>query len=328
MDLKALSKKARPAFRRVEELRALPILYVLERAGVAYEDRDGVFTCKNPFRPDNHPSFDVFGAKLERWGDFAEGSNGDVLDLLARFAPDRSFIEIKDWASRLLDEYQESGWAGPTEGGERQRFDLESARNYVNNVLVGFDATLPLADFLDLRDDNLRFLPVQWLMLTFHIGWDGEKLVLPYVDRAGNLRWYKTRRPDGPVRAPAGTGYDTIFYGEHLDTDPRTPVVLCEGESDVWSGTHAAGQRGFVFLGLPTGAGSAPNGLAASLAGRRVILAFDGDPAGYTATLAWTNALVDAGCRVWDLEVPHREDLSTLSPEFVLSGLDRISAGW
>lgn len=328
MDLRELSKKARPAFRRVEELRGLPILYVLERAGVAYEDRDGVFTCKNPFRPDNHPSFDVFGAKLERWGDFAEGSNGDVLDLLARFAPDRSFIEIKDWASRLLDEYQASGWSGPTEGGERQRFDLEQARNYVNNVLLGFKAEEHVADFLNGRTDQLWYLSTSWLVKTFHLGWDGERIVIPYVDRAGKLRWYKTRRLDGPVRAAAGCGYDSIFYGEHLDTDPTRPVVLCEGESDVWSGTHAAGQRGFVFLGLPTGAGSAPNGLAASLAGRRVILAFDGDPAGRTATLTWTNALADAGCRVWDLDVPEGEDLSTLSQEFVLSGLDRISTGW
>lgn len=328
MDLKALSKRARPAFRTVEELRALPILYVLERAGVAYEDRGGFYTCKNPFRPDNNPSFDIFGEKLERWGDFAEGSNGDVLDLLQRFAPNRRFVEIKDWASRLLDECQESGWSGPTEGGERQVFDLEKARAYVNNVLVGFNAYLPVQSFLDEREDQLHFLPPQWLIDTFKIGWDGERLVIPYVDRARRLRWYKTRRLDGPVRAPAGYGYDTIFYGEHLDTCMYAPVVLCEGESDVWSGTHAAGQRDLVFLGLPTGAGTLPNGLAASLAGRRVILAFDGDLAGRTATATWTVALCDAGCRVWDLNVPDGEDLSTLSGQFLLSELDRISAGW
>jgi len=328
MDLKALSKRAKPAFRNVEELRALPILYVLERAGVAYEDRDGFYTCKNPFRPDNHPSFDVFGEKLERWGDFAEGSNGDVLDLLQRFAPDRRFVEIKDWASRLLDECQGSGWSGPTEGGERKVFDLEKARAYVNNVLVGFDAHDALADFLAAREGYLYRIHPSFLIERFKVGWDGERLVIPYVDRAGKLRWYKTRRPDGPVRAPAGHGYDTIFYGEHLDTDPARAVVLCEGESDVWSGTHAAGQRGFVFLGLPTGAGTLPTGLAASLAGRRVVLAFDGDLAGRTATATWTVALVDAGCRVWDLNVPEGEDLSTLSEESLLSGLDRVTSSW
>lgn len=326
MDLKALSKRARP-FRRVEELRELPILYVLERAGVAYEDRDGIFTAKNPFRPDNHPSFDVFGAKLERWGDFAEGSNGDVLDLLARFAPDRSFVEIKDWASRLLDECRESSWSGPTEGGERQRFDLEKARSYVNNVLLGFDSAQPVQEFLTARKDRLKLVPARWLCETFHLGWDGERIVIPYVDRAGKLRWYKTRWPEGPVRAAAGCGYDSIFYGEHLDTDPARPVVLCEGESDVWSGTHAAG-TGYVFLGLPTGAGTLPTGLASTLGGRRVILAFDGDHAGRTATLTWTNALADAGCRVWDLNIPEGEDLTTMSSQFLLFGLDRISRHW
>lgn len=328
LDLKELSKRARPRFRNVEELRALPILYVLERAGVAYEDRDGIFTAKNPFRFDANPSFDVFGPKLERWGDFAEGSGGDVLDLLARFAPDRSFVEIKDWASRLLDECQAAGWSGPTEGGERRQFDLEKARAYVNNVLVGFDAEPHLDGFLSERPDYLFNISARWLIEQFHVGWDGERLVLPYVDRAGRLRWYKTRRLDGPVKAAAGAGYDTIFYGEHLDTHPHRIVVLCEGESDVWSGTHAAGQRGFVFLGLPTGAGTLPTGLADSLSGRRVILAFDGDHAGRAATPVWATALSGVAAKLSSLELPDKQDLSSMHPEWINSALDRETIHW
>ena len=57
-----------------------PPATVLERAGIAYEDRDGLYTCKNPFRPDNHPSFDIYGEEYERWGDFASGEAGDVLE--------------------------------------------------------------------------------------------------------------------------------------------------------------------------------------------------------------------------------------------------------
>jgi hypothetical protein len=324
MDLKTLSRQANTSlFPTIEELRALPILYVFERANVAYEERDGVYTAKNPFRYDANPSFDVFGEKLERWGDFAEGSGGDVIDLLQRFAPELRFVDVKDWAARLLRECKESGWSGPTTGGGRRAFDLGKARAYVDNVLSGFDAHEPLFDFLTGRDDYLTEISCNWLIEHFRIGWDGDRLVIPYLDRGGALRWYKTRRLDGPVRAACGAGYDTLFYGEHLDTDPARTVVLCEGESDVWSGTHAAGGE-YVFLGLPTGAGSAPTLLAPRLTGRRVILAFDGDPAGRAATCTWMAALWAQGTETHSAHIPNHRDLTSADPAETWAALERV----
>jgi len=324
MDLKTLSRQANTSlFPTIEELRALPILYVFEKANVAYEERDGVYTAKNPFRFDVNPSFDVFGEKLERWGDFAEGSGGDVLDLLQRFAPELRFVDVKDWAARLLRECQESGWSGPTAGGARKTFDLGKARAYVDNVLTGFDARDHLGCFLVDRPDYLSSIDSQWLIDLFRIGWDGDRLVVPYLDRDGALRWYKTRRLDGPVRAACGAGYDSIFYGEHLDDDPARTVVLCEGESDVWSGTHAAGGE-YVFLGLPTGAGSAPTLLAPRLTGRRVILAFDGDPAGRTATRTWMSALWSQGTETHSIHIPDNRDLTSTDMDETVTALERI----
>ena len=325
MDLKTLSKQAYAGalFPTVEELRALPILYVLEKANVAYEERGDVYTAKNPFRFDVNPSFDVFGEKLERWGDFAEGSGGDVIDLLQRFAPELRFVDVKDWAARLLRECAASGWSGPTEGGSRKVFDLSQARSYVHNVLTCFDAEEPLGDFLSSRTDYLYNISHHWLIDHFRIGWDGDRLVIPYLGQDGGLRWYKTRRPDGPVRAACGAGYDSIFYGEHLDTDPVRTVVLCEGESDVWSGTHAAGGE-YVFLGLPTGAGSALAPLAPRLAGRRVILAFDGDPAGRTATRNWMTALWAQGTETHSIHVPNNRDLASADMGETVTALERV----
>lgn len=329
MDLKTLSKQANTGrFPTVEELRALPILYVLEKANVAYEERDGVYTAKNPFRHDANPSFDVFGEKLERWGDFAEGSGGDVIDLLQRFAPTLRFVDVKDWAARLLRECKELGWSGPTEGGSRKVFDLSQARSYVHNVLTCFDAYQPVHNLLSSRrfeedDDYLVLVRPEWLIERFHIGWDGDRLVIPYLGRDGGLRWYKTRRIGGPVRAACGADYDTIFYGEHLDTDPARTVVLCEGESDVWSGTHAAGGE-YVFLGLPTGAGSAPAPLAPRLAGRRVILAFDGDPAGRIATRNWMTTLWAQGTETHSIHIPNNRDLASADMEETVTALERV----
>lgn len=315
-DIKALATTVKP-YPTVEELKALPILFVLEKAGIAYEERDGsgVYVARNPFRIDENPSFDIFGAELERWGDFAEGSSGDVLDLLQRFQPELPFVQVKDWAARLLEESQ--GWDGPRTGGERKAFDLVAARRYVENVLAcpREDAIANVWAWQALREDRLHDIPTDWLVDTFSLGYDGDYMTIPYFDAEGQVRAFKTRDLDGgPVTAVAGTGgpWPELLYGMWRDNGLDT-VVLCEGESDVWSGTHAAGQ-GYVFLGLPTGAGTLPT-QASYLAGRRVILAFDGDPAGRTATEKWTEALTAEGCTVLVGYVPDRQDLSKLSAD-------------
>lgn len=65
-------------------------------------------------------------------------------------------------------------------------------------------------------------------------------------------------------------------------------------------------------MGLPTGAGSRPR-QAHLLSGRRVVLAFDGDPAGRSATLKWAEALAEVGAEVLIAYMPDGHDLSALS---------------
>ena len=318
-DLKALANQA-SRFKRVEELRELPILYVLELAGVEIELVDGRHTCCSPFRPDRKPSFDIYGEKLERWGDLAEGSSGDVLDLIGRFIElhtgrsfsEISFVEIKDEASRLLDKFRamDPPWAGPREN-VRKPFNLDNAKAFVDAVRSGdYGGAAEIQAWLYARKDSLTDLSSQFLIDTFRLGWDTKRIVIPYYDRDDNLQAYKTRLPDGPVVAAESTNYDTLLYGLWRDTDPERIVVLCEGESDVWSGTYAA-PEGYIFLGLPTGAGSKPV-QAHLLSGRRVILAFDGDPAGRGATLDWAEALLDVDAEVRICYLPRKTDLSQL----------------
>lgn len=306
-------------FPTIEELKSLSILYVLERAGVEFEEVGGVYKSKSPFRADNNPSFDVFGENLERWGDFSEGTGGDVLDLLSRFYEEKNGQKpdmgvLKDAAAVMLADQRATGWVTPP-APQRAEFDLVAAKSYVESV-QGQDpqeAYLAVHHFLESRNDQLQHLPAEWLVDKFRIGWDGDRMLIPYYNAAGALAVYKTRRPGSPVFAASGASYP-ILYGAWLDDGSKT-VVLCEGESDVWSGTHAA-PDGYVFLGLPTGAGSKPR-QASQLSGRRIILALDGDPAGREATTKWTAALLEHGADVMAGYVPDGMDLSKMSADDV-----------
>jgi hypothetical protein len=329
LDLKALRSKA-SRYPNLDELRALPVLYVLELAGVEIEQRaDGGWTCRSPFRPDNKPSFDIFGEKLERWGDLAEGKSGDVLDLIGRFIHKHTgehpaFVEIKDEAARLLSKFQTANWAGPTEC-VRKPFDLDKAKSFVDAVRSGdYGGREEIESWLDSRRDILRSMSAEYLMEHFRLGWDTQRIVIPYYDRADALCAYKTRKPGEPVVAAPSTNYDNLLYGLWRDTDPERIVVLCEGESDVWSGTYAA-PEGYIFLGLPTGAGSRPV-QAHLLSGRRVIVAFDGDPAGRGATLLWAEALLEVKAEVRICILPEKCDLAQLGESVVDLLATRIRA--
>lgn len=315
-DLKALQAKA-SRYPTVEELRALPVLYVLELAGAEIEQRaDGSFTCKSPFRPDKNASFDVFGEKLERWGDLAEGTSGDVLDLIHRFinlhtdAPP-AFTEVKDEAARLLSKFRTSNWDGPTESQVRPPFNLANAKKFVDAVRSGdYGGEPEIHTWLMSRKDSLYDCNAQWLIDTFRLGWDTKRIVVPYYNRADELAAYKTRKPGEPIVSAQSTEYDHLLYGLWRDNDAEKIVVLCEGESDVWSGTYAA-PEGYVFLGLPTGAGSRPV-QAQLLYGRRVIIAFDGDPAGRGASLMWAEELLKYRAEVRICFLPDKRDISDL----------------
>jgi hypothetical protein len=309
--------QAAPAarFPRIEQLKQLPILYVLERAGIAYEEVDGVYKALSPFRPDNSPSFDVYGEDFDRWGDWAEGTSGDVLDLLGRFlqlhGQEPTMPAVKDWAARLLAECRDSGWQAPPPP-ERRTFDLAAARSYVEACQAQDPAAVavPLHEWLDERTDYLREVPASWLIETFQVGWDGDRILIPYFNRAGELSTYKTRKPGQPVHSAAGA-HHTELYGIWRDPGEGA-ILLCEGESDVWAATHALRGHPYTPIGLPTGAGAKPR-LAHHLAGRRVIIAFDGDEAGRRAVETWSVALLDEGCDVSVAYLPDGHDLSSLS---------------
>lgn len=293
---------------------ALPIAYVLGRYGTETEiGDDGKVRACCPFHQDSSPSLDLYGEALEKWGCYPCGVGGDVLDLIQRLGAARSFNGAMEVARLLLSEPDLAAWQGPRKA-EVRVFDVAAAADRVQAaVLAAQEEGNGLAEFVTLKGYPFD---ADWLRETFDVGSEARQVVIPYYGRDRCLIGYKHRTPTSKALSAAGTHF-TDFYGVWRDTGTR-PVLLCEGESDVWAGAFALGDR-YDVLGLPTGAGTRPDKFAPTLQKREVVLAFDGDDAGRTAIRAWHPALLQQGCTVRVIPMPDGADLASLpNPEEVV----------
>lgn len=291
----------------------LPIPYVLHRYGVDTEISDGgAIKALCPFHSDSSPSLDVYGEHLERWGCWPCGLNGDVFDLLQKLGAAKSFAGAMHVAQLLLEEPQRSEWVGPSKAPAKV-FDVKAAADRVQAAVL--EAALHRSD-PDLLSGVHSFVAAKgyefdadWLTSTFDVGAEGSTVIIPFFDRDKGLIGYKHRTPFTKAISVSGAHF-TDFYAGWRDTRSH-PVLLCEGESDVWAATFAVGDR-YDVMGLPTGSGSHPRNFAALLAKREVILAFDGDEAGRNAVRQWHPALLTQECNVRVIPMPDGTDLAVL----------------
>lgn len=316
MDLPALDARSIKA--------RLPIVYVLDRFSIPVEDVGGQYAGVCPFHPDSDPSLDVYGNALERWGCFACGAGGDVFDLIERLAwKDQAppFREVRAYALVLLGELEASDWTGPTTGIART-FDPAKARLEVASSSLNSLASVER--FLTIKHANgqLLGLDAAHLNRVWGVGSRENEIIIPYWSRGGDLVSYKHRTAFTKALSPAGKGqFEGVLYGEWQDMDPARPVLLVEGESDAWA-AHGAVADLFTVLALPTGAGAHPR-QAATLAGRDVALAFDGDVAGLAAVLRWRDALEAVGASHRHYAVPMDTDLAAMAPADLRALLSR-----
>lgn len=292
---------------------AMPVTYVLHKAGHHPVDRVGRdVRYLTPWRPDTTPSLACYasedGGVVDRWKDMARSeSGGDVLDLIGALDPTKvGYAARYDVANALYREFLTDDWEAPQPLPSKGAFDLDKARAEVAEWHLHDDRS-SVTRWLRDRSDSLHGITASWLHDTFGVVWIDGELRAPY----GNTGLYKYRKPGEKFQSPAGTrGMWGMFYGEWLD-DGHRPVVLCEGETDVWSGTHAT--QDYVFLGLPTGAGTHPEKMQSRLAGRRVLLAFDQDQAGRDASVLWANHLLRTDNTVEIVPIGMGQDLSDVA---------------
>lgn len=292
----------------------LPIAYVLDRYNVPVEVNGGVrAVC--PFHDDTNPSLDVYGLTLERWGCFACGAGGDVLDLLARLAwPGETpeWAAVRDYAVVLLGDLEASTWDGPRTGVSRD-FDPEAARAIVAaSEARSLDS---VRTFLQVKASRHQLVGItaEHLAEAWGVGSRSDEIVVPYWTREGDLLTYKRRTADTRLMTAPGSDFTGRLYGEWRDSDPARPVLLTEGESDAWAANWAAGDQ-FAVLGLPTGATDRPGERVTPLTRRTVVLAFDGDKAGRQATKLWLEALAPVTADVRVVTIEEGCDLAVYDP--------------
>ena len=307
-------------FKSVEELKSgLSIIYVLADFGVDYENVSGkhMFVC--PFHDDTKASLEVYGETLSHSKCLACGAGGDVFDIVGKLynigKADADFTKKKDKAAQLLDRQVSSGWVGPTKGDAPSSFNREVNETLLTNSQGIQQSWIDLYTVLASKSPAIYNMGPEWIHETFELASDGARTAIPYYavdDESPDgrvLGAMKFRVAGEPIKSGAGSTFKDLFYGEWLDTDPSKTVILCEGESDTWVASRYLPD--YVALGLPTGVGSHPK-QAPKLAGRNVVLAFDGDDAGRSGLRTWYAALLPIARSVRIAVMPDGKDVCTV----------------
>ena len=297
----------------IEDIKAaLPVTWVLHLNGekpAQAKASDVLYTV--PWRLDSSPSLACYPSAvgssfLDRWRDLARRDGGDVLDLIQRlYSVD--FPEALERSRQMLSDFQDSDWEPPEPAAPKQDIDITAWGERYHQAESNLET---VQDWLSDRDDQVSGLSAEWLFESFGVKWYDGALQVPYIDKDG-LPWPGKRRPPGSkMLSLSGTSF-TFLYGEHL-LKPG-PVILCEGETDVW--TAAQRMPRLSALGLPTGAGSSPERFADRYlwTGRRVLIAFDNDEAGRSAAQRWGDWLLAQDAMVEILHLPSDKDLSEVA---------------
>src|SRR5690606_9465626 len=149
--------------------------------------------------------------------------------------------------------------------------------------------------------------PPEFLRYHYGVAEIGDELLIPYTRVDGSIAALKKRptAEGGRTLSLPGFRYGGLLYGLHRLRAAETPVILCEGETDVWAVAYHCPE--VDVLGVPTGAGTPPTqDQLAYLHGRTVYVCFDGDEAG------------DEGAKLWPfprLRPPDGADLASLSTD-------------
>lgn len=292
---------------RPSELKkALPITFVLEVVqGRRLHINGARVIVRCPMHQDSAPSLEVWQAgEHQKWGCWPCGLSGDVIDLLRALYPSLSFREALDVGEEMVAAKDRIGWTGPTLVAQVE-WDFPRYKALLDRACD----LQPVADLCRAKGWSFS---CDFLDHDYYVGGRAGEVIVPYYTRDLELTGMKHRRADGTDHLFAFPGSKLIgtFYGDHrLRTSG--PVVLCEGESDVWTAAWALTGTDFSVLGLPAGAGTMPF-RCAEFQGREVHLCLDGDAAGRAGARRWAEQLQYEGAdvRLWDL--PDGQDITSL----------------
>lgn len=267
-----------------EELKeVLPIENVLyEELGVEL-DQYGKGHC--PFHDDADPSFAVFESEdgHHRAGCWSCEWRGDIYDVI-QTARDCGFNDAVSVAREIFSRL------GAVRRGPKHTKIRPSRHVLQETVEASWQRPSdPIQNFI--RAKGLPF-DVDYLRYEWRIGVESTvgigSICIPHCDRDGWVTAYKVRTPYTPTIAASGSKFEYLYGIWRVDK--RLPVLLVEGESDAWFAQYVLPE--YRVLAVPTGAQTPiRSGWLEMLADSDVTLCFDGDDAGYQATVRWARAL-------------------------------------
>lgn len=275
----------------------LPIPWVLGPAATRKGDR---YVYHSPFREDNNPSLDVWydPEKGWRWGDFAEGTGGDVFDLCVRQGKD--FQDVRE----LYALYIKAGSPSYDQAVEKVRFDPIAyfyGGEYASPDEYWSEWSHLTADRPVMRTCSP---PSAGWHLTAEDGWE-----IQIKDRDGELVGVRWRRLDGSKRAQKG--YDSMDLYYPFKPSDDSYIVLCEGETDTLTASVLFDGRAAGIFG---GAGTYPQSVrGVDRLPELVYIAFDNDDAGNDKANKWIQFLSERGHDVRRVVLPEGSDLSEMT---------------
>jgi hypothetical protein len=288
----------------------VPVLFALGRVA----DQRGRYWC--PFhlddRPGGKPSAEVHDdpTVLSCW---SCGRDSRAPELVAEITG-CSLEKGLDYALSVADEIEPSA---------KKRVDAVSAerleaeyRRLTEQIRYPRDVD-PVEAFAETRgweDDLTSFARVSW-------GWRGDyrgRVLMPHRDENEDLTGIKWRVPptwakDGRKGSRFAQLYGTWRLGRATARGALSDRIawITEGETDtVWAAWHLE-PVGVEVLGAPTALYRPREPEIERLAGRRVVLAFDGDPAGLRGRQRWQTALLDVAEEIVTLDIPEGLDLES-----------------
>lgn len=137
----------------------------------------------------------------------------------------------------------------------------------------------------------------------FRLGYDGERITIPYYDWYGRVTDVSRRSLNGGRPKYLRTS-NVPFMVRSANADR---VVLCEGEID----TITAHMAGVKAMGVP-GANAWEDVWGYLLRDCAVTIAFDGDDEGHKATARVYQTLKRMGVEVYAASIPEGEDINSL----------------
>jgi len=270
----------------------------------------------NPTRQDAHPSLHVRYEEDKgwKWNDSGVDKGGDIFDLLEMLGIADTMAE--GWS--LVSAAAGSSFVAP-EIISKKNFDVDTAAVRCTSTLAEVrqaweDRFFGLWQMPELSDQYKPGLDFDTVVSTVYNEWevatDSGSLIAPYYDAEGVLTSYKIL----PEKMNAAGGSHSLYGLWRLDD---RPIVLVEGETDAWAAQAALGTD-WLVLGVP-GATARPQSIGDPIAGRDLVLAFDGDQAGRACMDHWLGWSADNGAMAHVVTLAQGRDVCDYTPEEFLA---------